>query len=298
MPNTLGHIGIQVPFSRLIFKDIEVPWILIGLLIPDLPWILQRIIRPLHFFDILNLKLYVSVQASFLFCLLLGAALCCFSPRPLKIFLVFAINCLIHLLLDGAQIKWGIGVHLLAPFSWTMTSFGIFWPEDSTSYFLTGLGLLTLALVWKKSIATGVQIIWPRIRNLLLAIIFLSLYFLTPLFFISGLEESNYGSVKVQRNKELRPGQEVVLDRAPFSHKTQTVSLNTGEEVTLQGKLPEKSSQISVKGIFTTENVIDCKELHEHITYRDWATRLGLFLTAVLCLLSWISFIRNKRNKD
>jgi hypothetical protein len=298
LPNTLGHIGIQLPFSRLVFKDIDIPWMFVGILIPDIPWILQRVIRPFQLFDIHDLKLYVSVQASLLFCFLLAATLSCFSPRPLKVFGLLACSSLMHLLLDASQIKWGMGVHLLAPFSWQTTSFGFYWPEDPISYFLTGLGLLALAFAWKSSLAKGFHLKFPKYKHLPILLPCLLLYYFAPLFLISGLEDSNYAYLKIQRNRELRPGEEIILDRAPYSHEKRAIYLNNGEEIQIKEKFPEKATQISFKGTFTSEKIITITELHEHIKYRDWASRLGLFLTAVLCLLTWISFLRNKGHKD
>ena len=76
MPNTLAHIGIQGLASKALFRKADLKWVYIGLIIPDVPWIAQRLIRIFPFdVDLYDLRLYFIIQASLIFCLILSFAL-------------------------------------------------------------------------------------------------------------------------------------------------------------------------------------------------------------------------------
>ena len=45
MPNTLAHLCVQGIATRSLIKDADLKWIYTGCVIPDVPWILQRVIR-------------------------------------------------------------------------------------------------------------------------------------------------------------------------------------------------------------------------------------------------------------
>ena len=42
MPNTLVHLGVQGLGNRLISTEIDLKWVFLGCIIPDLPWIVRR----------------------------------------------------------------------------------------------------------------------------------------------------------------------------------------------------------------------------------------------------------------
>ncbi len=44
MPNTLAHFGIQTIASKVVDRTAEIKWIAVGCIIPDIPWITQRLI--------------------------------------------------------------------------------------------------------------------------------------------------------------------------------------------------------------------------------------------------------------
>ncbi|HID02690.1 MAG TPA: hypothetical protein EYP18_05730, partial [Desulfobacterales bacterium] len=75
MPNTLVHIAIQTPLTRLGMKEAPLQWIAVGCIIPDIPWIVQRIFTYFPGIDTLNLRLYTVTQASLIYCLILSLAL-------------------------------------------------------------------------------------------------------------------------------------------------------------------------------------------------------------------------------
>ena len=145
MPSTLGHIAVQGLLTRPAFPRLAARWILLGAVLPDLPWILKRItLVAIPSIDPYDARLYFLIQASLVFCLLLAGALAALSRRPRLVFSCLAVSSLLHLLTDATQIKWGVGVHLLAPVSWEPLKLGLFWPESLPSILLTLVGLVVV----------------------------------------------------------------------------------------------------------------------------------------------------------
>ena len=142
MPNTLAHFGIQALTNKAVFRPVDVKWIGLGCLLPDLPWITQRLILPLNMVDSIDLRLYVIIQSTLFFSLILSAAISLQVKDSKRIFLLLGFNCLLHLLLDATQTKWANGIHLLAPFSWQLINFNFYWPEQLPSLLLTLIGLI------------------------------------------------------------------------------------------------------------------------------------------------------------
>jgi hypothetical protein len=90
MPNTLCHFAVQGPTCRLISKNSAIIWILTGCIIPDIPWMIQRIILPLHLFNPYDLRIYFTLQASLVFCLFLSFAISLFTRKIYQIFLLLS----------------------------------------------------------------------------------------------------------------------------------------------------------------------------------------------------------------
>jgi len=61
MPNTLAHIAIQAPLTRLGMKEAPLQWIAVGCIIPDIPWIVQRIFTYLPGIDTRNPQLHTGL---------------------------------------------------------------------------------------------------------------------------------------------------------------------------------------------------------------------------------------------
>lgn len=184
MPNTLIHVGVQTVLSKSIDRSISVKWVAVGCIIPDLPWILQRVI---HSFipdaDFLLVRSYVIIQASLFFCILLCGAISQLYNHRRKLFLLLAGNCLLHLLLDSLQIKWGNGVHLFAPLSWQLTSVGLLWPEHWSTHVLSLLGLI-IFIFYGFQERRLVPSCTVQLRNILFALTLVLIYFVAPLFYI------------------------------------------------------------------------------------------------------------------
>ena len=159
VPNTLVHIGVQGLGNRLISTRIDLKWVFLACIIPDLPWIFRRTIISLApSVNIYDLRLYTLVQASLLFCVLLSLAFALMSEKPRLVFGILAVNSLVHLLLDAAEIKWGNGVHMFAPLDWQLLSFGLVWPDSLLVALLSLLGLLLGIWVLAHPVSTPVRV--------------------------------------------------------------------------------------------------------------------------------------------
>ena len=66
MPNTLVHLGVQSVSTKALPREADFKWIAVGCIIPDVPWIIQRIILAAGTgIDRFELVLYATAQASF-----------------------------------------------------------------------------------------------------------------------------------------------------------------------------------------------------------------------------------------
>lgn len=299
MPNTLAHLGIQGILTRTTVPRNDLKWVYIGCVIPDLPWISQRIVRTLYpAVDRYDLLLYSSVQSSLIFCLLLAAALALTTRPAGRTFLVLGLNCTLHLLLDATQIKWANGVMLFAPVSWQLTSFNLYWPEAIPSLGLTVLGLCFVVFFWKKA-CNPVE--WQLKKNRLLAVpvlLLLAAYSLGPLPFIEGpLENDNYYAATLLK-KSARTGKEIAFDRALLLTDKDGVKVRnySNEWFTLVGFETEKETAlISLKGHFLTPDRIKVADYHLHpLKARDTASIVGLFFILLIWLCSFQRAFRQK----
>lgn len=290
MPNTLVHFGVQGLATQVAIRSIDIKWVLLGCLIPDIPWILQRLARVLvPGVDLYDLRLYVIVQASFTASVLLCAAFALISKRPRVVFPILVLNSLCHLILDASETKWGNSVHILAPFSWDSMNFGLVWPESLTIYLLTvvGLGYTIWALYRVPGHPIGFS---PRspYRVVLIAALF-GTYYAAPLAFMHGPEEQDNHSVKTLRNIADRAGQIVYLDRSGYTKKSSENMVRTfaGEELRITAELPNSSGTVSIYGTFVTPQTIEVHNLHYHNSWiRDSASYVGLLLFAAIWIRS------------
>ena len=282
LPNTLCHIALQTPLSRFFGKDRDLLWVIIACIIPDMPWILLRILLFLQIMDPLSLRLYAAIQASLAFCLLFSAALSQFSRLPIRTFTILGLNCLLHLLLDATQIKWGNGVHLFLPGNWSALQWQIFWPEYPLGILITVFGFGYFLWIWPKMLAEKVQ--FPRFQTSRLLIILgcLLVYLVAPMFFLRDLEQTGYYSIDILRNVQERPGKQIEFDRVPYSHIGKDITIFNGEQIHLIGETPKESGIISLQGRFLTAATIQTSRYHRHTRIRDWASLLGLLMTCTL----------------
>ena len=239
MPNTLAHLGVQGLTTRFLLKDADYKWIYLGCIIPDFPWILQRIVK-LAFpsIDPYDLRLYVIIQSSFCFCLLLSAALATLSVNYWKTFAILGFNSFLHLLLDACQIKWANGVHFLAPFNCHLTNFGFFWPENFLTYLLTIFGISYLVWNWRRAVIIPINLTYRTAMRLSVFFALIVAFYTFPFLLIDGPEEVDNHFVKTLRKPHDRPGRHIELDRNSYiSHPSGgTIRTFTGEELSMDGR--------------------------------------------------------------
>ncbi|MEN8190943.1 MAG: hypothetical protein ABFS19_13945 [Thermodesulfobacteriota bacterium] len=298
MPNTLVHVAVQGPVSRLVWKDTGLQWVAIGCILPDLPWIIQRVLFLLPEIDRLLLRCYVTVQASLLFCLILSAAISLFTRTPARIFCLLGANSALHLLLDATQIKWANGIHFFIPITYNSIRFDWFWPEHPLTYLLTLAGLLILLFSWRKNAARGLQLAVPGWIKGAVGTFLLAAYLLTPPLLINGLIEADYLYINTLLQAVDRPGRPVEFDRGVYHYGDKKIRIFTGEHLQLQGNLPpasgESEDKISLQGTFVSPAVIEVAHYHIHNSYRDRASYLGLFLLLLLTLHSFYHDLRHQ----
>ena len=282
MPNTLGHIGIQAPLSNLFFKKAELQWIVLGCVIPDIPWIIQRVLFKLQLFDPYMINYYTTIQASLLFSVVLGLSFSMLSRGSMRICLLLLFNIVIHLLLDSCEIKWGNGVLLFAPLSWDLTRFDLFWTNHPINLVVSAAGLFFLLFYWRAPIFKDIQLIRPRGTKATIFLLSLGCYFLVPTLFIGQAEQADIKYLATLQDKQARPGKTIKAERLPFSSDKNLVRFFSHEEVRVKGNLPKHASLLSIKGKFITMDTIEVIESHGHSHSRDWASIVGLISIAGL----------------
>ena len=287
MPNTLAHIGVQGAVSYPFLKGVSNGWLYLGCIIPDLPWILQRVLKSFTpFIDPFSLRAYTIIQASLLFSLILCLAFSVCSKKPFRVFGLLSLNVLLHLMLDAMQLKWANGVTLIAPFSWKLTNWGLFWPENPVNYVLSGIGVIYLLLYLVKEVrkTTEYKSIFPE--RPLVGMNIVVIYMILPLAFISGPIEENNHFIQTLKNTEYRAGMYVEFDRAFLYTEDDRHYLRTwvGETFEVHGIQVSEEAIASLKGVFKDENKILAEDIHLHpVGLRDKFSYIGL----ALILISW-----------
>ncbi|MDH3347242.1 MAG: hypothetical protein OEM02_03965 [Desulfobulbaceae bacterium] len=293
MPATLSHLGVQTLFSKILYRDADLKWIALGCVIPDLPWIAQRLIpKILPGVDLYDLRLYCIIQASLIFCLILSAAVSLQVRERRKIFALLSLNCLLHLLLDAMQIKLANGVHLLAPFSWELLKFNLFWPEDSISYLLMGSGLVLFIFFGFRERNQEIRLIIDK-KSMPIGMILLLIYLAAPMLFLQGPLKANNHFIATLSEPSTRTGKPIELDRCTYDSSTGKVTTFNHEPIDLNyTPLPKVSATISIKGFFSSPQTIKVETLHlHHPGYRD----IGVLLGLLFILLLWLIAIVRKR---
>jgi hypothetical protein len=221
--------------------------------------------------------------------LLLCAALAVVTRAPRLVFGILGVNALLHLLLDACEVKWGNGVHLLAPFSWKMTTFNI---VDGASWPVLVLTLLGAVLVAWEILRWHPPAIRLDLgaRRLATAAALLAVYLVAPLPFLGAVQASDSYSVRTLREVDERPGRTVGLDRTTFvaSPAGGFVEMWNGERVRVTGQLPDHDARVSLHGTFLEPDLLRVDRLVVHEGSRDWPSYLALVLLALLWLRPWL----------
>jgi hypothetical protein len=293
--NTLAHFGIQGIATRALLRDADARWIFLACVIPDIPWIVLALASSASpGLDPYDARLYAIVQASLAACLLLSVTLALLSEKPLLILGIVAFNSLAHLLVDAVEIKWGNGVHLLAPFTWELTSFGFVWPESLLVDLLTLFGLLYFLREWRRTVRKPSTVsLRPRPR-LYLALPFLAGYLLAPLALLDRPEEHDNHSIHdTLRHPEERSGKNLAFDQEVYLVRDGRAALRTfaGDRYLTTGRKQASAAWVSARPTFVGEDTIFAPELHGHSVWkRKVASVLGLSLLGA----TWITSLARR----
>ena len=285
VPNLLAHYGIQVVATRAVSRAVRPQWLLVGCVLPDLPWILARAVAAtgrLH--DPYTLKLYTTVQGSLVGCLLLAGALALVAAAPRAVFLLLASSALVHLCLDACQTSWGDGVHLFAPVSWEHLNLALFWPGRPVSLLLTGFGLLALLWLWPRRLPWNALLARPSTSRLLGAAALVAAYTLAPFAFLNGPEAADNYSLGTLREVSSRPGRPIELERVRYVERDGRGFARTfaGEELRIAGGGLGGPGTLSLRATFVDETTIAVRESHRHPPwFRDASSYLGLLALVV-----------------
>jgi hypothetical protein len=286
MPNTLAHLGIQSLLSRRLLSNPDLKWVYMGCVVPDVPWILRRVAAGLiPSLDLFDLRLYAIVQSSFVFCVVLSLTLALLASDPRRVFTILTLNSFLHLIPDACETKWGNGVHFLAPFSWTLTNWRLFWPESFPTYLLTALGLAFCLWQWKVSTTSPLDICFrAKPKHILAAVLFL-FYLTAPAFLKDGPYRADNHFVRTMRERSDRPNRYVEFDRqyCRSQGRDAVIYSSYGEQITLVGGKDLPQGTISVRGRFLDPTTVKVLEIHDHSgSLRDQLSYLGLGLIAVV----------------
>lgn len=296
MPNTLAHLGVAGFATRSVLKAADLKWIYIGGIIPDLPWIFQRFAGMfLPNIDLYDLRLYVIVQSTLLFGMIISLAFASLSKEYLKTFLILSIGCLIHLLLDSLEIKWANGVHLFAPLNWELLNFNLFWNESIPIYLITLFGLVYFFIMFKKGIAVPVNLELSKLKRWVILFTALLIYFLLPLLLLNQPYEADNHYVKTLKEIKERPGKYFEIDRRSYKFENGSGFINTfaKEAIELKNISLNTSEIISIKARFIDEKTAEVIDYHVYsVLLRDGSTYVGLILIFIFWILS---FYRNRK---
>jgi hypothetical protein len=290
MPNTLAHLGIGGAATRAVITKADLKWVYLACIIPDIPWILQR---TAHIFfpqvSPYDLRLYVIVQSTLLFCFIFSLAIASLSKDFLKTFLILAFGSLVHLLIDSLQKKWANGAQLFAPFNWSLLNFNLFWPESLPTYLITLFGLFYFFSTFKDSLSAPLELELKNFKRWFLFAATFIVYMIIPLFILNQPFEANNHFVKTLENVKERPGKYFEVDRRAYKYENGMGVLNTlaGEDIKLTNIDLKKNETISLKAKFIDEHTAQVIEYHVHSSLRDWASYLGLLFV----LIFWVTNI-------
>ncbi len=289
MPNTLAHVGVHVPALRAAVPGRELPWILLSCVLPDLPWILQRLLQasPVAV-DRYELRLYCIAQSAWIGTLPLCIGLAALSTRPVRVAGLLAAGSLFHLLLDALQTKLANGVHLIAPLSWELLNLAWFWPESVPGVLLTLVGAFVALHCWIRADDPGVRLDL-RPRRLGWAAAGLLVYATLPALLLAGPESANNHFVRTLRDTQERPGSPVELDRARARRQRGELWLElwTGEELRAVDASALPEGTVSLRGRFRDARSLVVESHHAHWSAaRDWASYVGLAFVAAFWLRS------------
>ena len=287
MPNTLAHLAVQGVANASWQPARYLPWVLLGCVLPDVPWIANRILRVANpALDPVALDLYCFVQASWLFSVLLGCAVASFARRPLAASALVAGNALLHLLLDAIEIKPGSGVHLFVPFSWQPVSVDLMWPEHPVVTGVTLLGaVLAVIFLVAPRFRRSLEPLVFSLRRTAVAIAAVAAYLVLPLPLGEGAWDADYRSIRSLVGSDVSVRSRVELERDPVVVRDGMPFVQTfGREFRLiTDRELADGAVVSVTGYLSGPRTIRATEVHVNDPgFRDLASIAGLLAVALV----------------
>ena len=285
MPNTLAHIGAQLPLTRILFSKVDPRWVTLGLLIPDLPWIYQRLV--LYFLPTvspIDVRAFVVVMSTPLFCMLFSAAIALLFRGSRWIFILLSLQCLLHLLLDCIQEKGGVGVPFFGPFDWQSFSWPLFPMDGWISTLLTCAGGCCILWLLRGKLPNstlgfpGYRIRWRILGSTILVLI----YTLAPLALMQNAVEANVHDLKLWSGSMPRTGMQAHFDRAnfipgPIVGVGEIQDVFNPEPIPIMGIDLQQRALISTIATFKDETTLVAGDYVIHPTGRRfWFTIAGL----------------------
>ncbi len=290
MPNTIAHFAVNGLISRALISNADLKWVYLACVIPDIPWILQRILRSLPLsLDLYDIRAYCIAQSSFLICIFLCLAFAFLTKQKGKVFLILILGCLLHLLVDALQIKWANGVQLFAPVNWQLFRLDFFWPESMSTYLLTAAGLSYFLIYFRKAIQLNCEKFKLSFKTMSISALFAVIWLTLPIVFISSIYKADNHYISTLKDTDNRAGKRIELDRNIFMHAYAGYAILTsyGELLPVQNVSADHGDLISIQGRFIDNNTIFVESAHVHSRNRDHASMVGL----ACVLLVWVIFI-------
>lgn len=267
--------------------------------IPDLPWIARRLVEAADVSgDLVTTYAYFVAQASLVSCLLPTLAFAFLFTHYRRVAAFVFAGCLVHLLLDSLQDKWGNGVHVLAPFNWDMTSFNLVQVDSAITYVVTFAGLVPFMLLAKARVDAGMLCLNGR-RMALCGVCILA-YALLPLLFVGDVIASNSRYLQTFDDRDQRTGVSLELDRETLQRAGDVwlTTTHIGESlvVTNPDATFEDGGNYSLRAEFVEADSIRILEWRAQSRLRDYASYAGLL--AIGCwmtiVLAWYRKLKRR----
>lgn len=262
MPNTLAHLAIQIPAGRALGQQTLI-LVCMGLMIPDLPWILQRVLLYVDgSFSALHIRSYCLALSTPALCLLLSWGISLLFRNPVRTLTVLFSQCLLHFFLDGLEQKGGIGILWFAPLNWASFSFEIL---SMDGVFVRGLSILGivlgLILIFRRSNQNKDLFRLNRVRMIGSSAL-LMIYLLVPLALMDTIIEKDVHHFRSWAMPSTREDNSISFDRAVLVPGCPTYIKNdlTPEPVVLKGFKSEEPGLIIGRGMFASENELILKD--------------------------------------
>ncbi|NWF91109.1 MAG: hypothetical protein HXY50_16810 [Ignavibacteriaceae bacterium] len=284
MPNTLAHVGLNSILTKAVIRKSDILLIYIGSIIPDIPWIFQRVVSMLYpNINLYDLRLYFIITSTLFFSLILCLALSLLLINSRKSFFILSMGTFSHLLLDAMEIKWGNGVHFIAPLDWQLSNFNLFFHETLFVYLLTIGGIIYLVLSWREIGTSNNKLFTFSQKRIALTIFCLAAYFIIPLGLLDYPQSADNHFIRTLRNKTLRAGKYFEIDRGNFVNKgDEDIFITPFKEVlTINNLNLNESSIMSIRAWFVTESEIKIQEYHIYKN-RDLFSYAGLAILIIL----------------